>query len=166
MGGIRELAPLVLAAVFFLYQLISSFWLRAYATDVISSDFMPRITGIIALFCIAGILISKYFEAKTMNDSGPPQPPKKRPAFTLMGFIKGNIAITTLVLIGVYIAAMKPLGFILSSFLYLSLQIFLFAPEGKRRPVFTLVLSAVFSVAAYLLFMKGFSILLPPGILG
>jgi hypothetical protein len=166
MGGTRELVPLVFSAMFFLYQLINSFSLRAYATDVISSDFMPRITGVIALFCIAGIVIGKYFETKAANDKKTRQTPKSRPAFTLMGFMRENIALTTLVLIGVYIAAMRPLGFILSSFLYLSLQIFLFAPKGKRRPVFTLILSAVFSVAAYLLFMKGFSILLPPGILG
>jgi putative tricarboxylic transport membrane protein len=127
---------------------------------------MPRIVSIIALFCIAGIILTKYVEAKMVKDSETVQTQKQKTAASFMGFIRKNIAIASLILIGIYIALMKPLGFILSSFLYSAVQIYLFAPEGKRRPLFIIILSAVFSVAMYLLFMQGFSILLPPGILG
>ena len=166
-GGIREFAPPVLAAIFFLYQVMNSFSLQKFDTDTLGSNFLPRVVGIIGLTCIIGIIVSKIFETMSKkNDDTKKESPEEREPCALMGFIKKNIAVATLILIGIYILLMRPLGFILSSFFYLTVQILLFAPQGKKRPVFTIVLALTFPVAMYFLFMEAFSVFLPYGILG
>ena len=175
-GGLREFAAPVIAAIFFLYQIIYSFQLRTFVTDIIGSNFMPRVVGIIGLVCVTGIIFSKIAGAMSIKNNNnnsnendcvtKQQPPEKRKPFLAKDFAKKNTALTTLILIFIYILLMAPLGFILSTFFYLTVQILLISPEGKKRLVFTLAIAAVFTIATYFLFRYGFATFLPPGILG
>ena len=65
-------------------------------------------------------------------------------------------------LIVVYMLALEPLGFIISSFAFLAASMFTL---GSRRIVFTLVVSAVSLAAIYLVFQTAFSVVLPEGVL-
>lgn len=65
-------------------------------------------------------------------------------------------------LIVVYMLALEPLGFVLSSFAFLVASMFAL---GSRRIVFTIVVSALSLAAIYLVFQTAFSVVLPEGVL-
>ena len=73
-------------------------------------------------------------------------------------------SLITLGLIGFYALAFDKLGFVLSSFIYLFAQISVLWKEN-RKPWRIVLISTVGSVGVYLLFSKGFNVLLPRGIL-
>lgn len=76
--------------------------------------------------------------------------------------------VLTIVSLAVFSALIEPLGFLISSFIYMILQSFILTlkEERKKKAVFIIILSAVFSVAVYLIFTRGLGLMLPKGILG
>ena len=67
-----------------------------------------------------------------------------------------------------YAALMKPVGFIITSIIYVFLQILILTPIKKRsRKVMGIaaVMAVTFSTVLYYVFTKYFMVLLPPGIL-
>lgn len=171
-GYFRELAPVVLCLVFFGYQFAASFGLRVYKTDVLGSNFMPRVTSVIGVVCILLILLLNHGVKKFVPSSEEAESSDAASSVvetgphTITGIIKKQSGLVTLVLIALYIVCMRPLGFILATFLYLCAQLFLFVSPRKRRTAFILLLSAVFSASVYFLFKYAFSVMLPAGILG
>lgn len=171
-GCFREGAPIILCLALFCYQFASSFGLRVYKTDVLGSNFMPRATSITGIVSILFIVILNHGAGKFNPSSGKTEPSDASSSAAATGpqhipvVIRNQSGLVAIVLIALYIACMRPLGFILSTFLYLCAQLFLFAPSRNRRTVFILVLSAVFSVSVYFLFKYAFSVLLPAGIAG
>ncbi len=65
-------------------------------------------------------------------------------------------------LIVVYMLALEPLGFILSSFAFLVASMLAL---GSRRILFTIVVSAVSLAVIYVIFQTAFSVVLPEGVL-
>jgi putative tricarboxylic transport membrane protein len=65
-------------------------------------------------------------------------------------------------LIVAYMVALEPLGFIISSFVFLAAAMFAL---GSRRIVYTIVVSALSLAAIYLVFQTAFSVVLPDGVL-
>lgn len=76
--------------------------------------------------------------------------------------------VLTIASLAVFSALIEPLGFLISSFIYMILQSFILTlkEERKKKAVFIIILSAVFSVAVYLIFTRGLGLMLPKGILG
>ena len=76
--------------------------------------------------------------------------------------------VLTIASLAVFSALIQPLGFLISSFIYMVLQSFILTlkEERKKKTVFIIILSAVFSVAVYLIFTRGLGLMLPKGILG
>jgi putative tricarboxylic transport membrane protein len=76
------------------------------------------------------------------------------------GFWKRNVKrIGVVVFVVVYIVSMEYLGYLLSSFVALTLLFYIF---GHRRHVFNLLMSAGFILGTYCLFVEVFRISLPP----
>lgn len=74
----------------------------------------------------------------------------------------------TFILLILYAALMKPIGFILTSIVYVFLQIWVLTPlEERSRRVLGIAagLSVFFSVSLYYVFTKYLMVMLPPGIL-
>ena len=74
----------------------------------------------------------------------------------------------SLVLATIYVNVLKPVGFLISTFVYLCLQIYVLAPNDKRTKkdiVKFVVISLIFTVVVYVLFRYGFKIILPTGII-
>lgn len=74
----------------------------------------------------------------------------------------------TFALLILYAVLMKPLGFILSSMLYVYLQVWALTPVEKRTRRMHCIggmLSVFFSASLYFLFTKYLMVMLPPGIL-
>ena len=72
--------------------------------------------------------------------------------------------IVSFLLILVYVFVMKPVGFIVSTCVYLPLQMLVLAPDEGRKPVFLTVISVAFTLGVFFLFRYGFKIVLPAGI--
>ncbi|MGE4353694.1 MAG: tripartite tricarboxylate transporter TctB family protein [Oscillospiraceae bacterium] len=161
----------ILVMIFYIYLFGASWSLKAFANDILGSDFMPKVVTALGFLCTLYIFIEQIFitlrEKKDAGAVGSPENGTKSTAAkkNIHDFIQQYISVITLILIGIYISLMRPLGFILSTILYLFVQILLIAPREKKKPVFIAILSIAFSFAIYTIFTKGFYVILPPGIL-
>lgn len=74
-------------------------------------------------------------------------------------------AMLTLAASLLYVALLKPLGFVISSVLYLELQMCIMAQKERRRPLKFLIISIVSVVVIYFVFHNLLQLMLPNGIL-
>ncbi len=70
----------------------------------------------------------------------------------------------TMGLIAVYAVCMKSVGFIISTFVYMMLQMMVLK-EGKKNWVLMIGASLIMSIGIYFIFVNLFDILLPAGVL-
>ena len=72
----------------------------------------------------------------------------------------------SLLLILVYVFTLQPIGFIITTIVYLPLQMLVLAGEGNRtkKEITTVIISVVFTFVVFFLFRYGFKIVLPAGI--
>lgn len=76
--------------------------------------------------------------------------------------VRGAVSIVSLV---VFVLLIQPLGFVISSILYVISQMFMTAPKEKRRPILFIVVAVVVVLVTYLFFKNVTHIALPSGIL-
>ena len=74
-------------------------------------------------------------------------------------------AMLTLAASLLYVALLKPLGFMISSILYLELQMCIMVDKERRKPVKFLIISVVSVVVIYFVFHNLLQLMLPNGIL-
>lgn len=122
----------------------------------LGSDFMPKVlsvgTAILALFQIrSGIVKMRSYTAQDAPEEYPPE--YARVLATIASFIA-------------YVCLMKPVGFLLTSAVYLFVQMLILAPKEKRNYLLFAVISVVFSVVVYFVFRNALNVMLPAGILG
>lgn len=73
----------------------------------------------------------------------------------------------TIVLIVIYIAFLKMIGFIIMSALYLFFQFIVLTPADKKKNhIVYAIIAVVSSVCIFLIFRYGFDLMLPAGLLG
>lgn len=125
----------------------------------IGPDFMPTVIGtVILVLALALLFLSvknfkmhvKELEASNYKDTSD----YKR-------------VILSILLVLVYVLTMKPIGFIITTLVYLFLQMYVLAPEENRtkKDVITLlIIDVVFTFIVFFLFRYGFKIVLPAGI--
>lgn len=156
----------IIAAAFSVFYLSQTTTIKIFggATGGVNARTVPEIWGsCLLILSIILIVRSIYGMAKA----------KKNPTLPEQGnFInnlidKREVAYTFALLIG-YAALMKPVGFIITSIIYVFLQILILTPIKKRsRKVMGIaaVMAVTFSTVLYYVFTKYFMVLLPPGIL-
>jgi len=126
---------------------ISAQSIKAGATNSLGGDFVPKLsTGlwvvVTALLFFTG-LKSSASESEQMN---------------MMGLLK------TFVLLLVYIALLKTLGFIVCSILYLGVQMYLFLPKelhSKKNYILLGVIAVIVPILTDIVFVNVFSLILP-----
>lgn len=157
---IRDLLAGALMLGLGLILFITSFSIPAGASLGLGPSFMPRLmSGVLVLFgiliCLDGVrTIRLEKEESNIREN-------------MQGDYKS--VLLTLVFLLAYILLMKPVGFVLATTGYIAAQILLFSRKmniTKQMKIKYLILSGVSSVVIYLIFTKGFSLLLPAGILG
>ena len=124
----------------------------------IGPDFVPTLVGILTFVLAAALtLISiKGFKkrAKDLEAQEPPKCDYKR-------------VLASMVLMLLYVCYMKPIGFIVSTLVFLFLQMCVLCPDDKRngKEIARLaVITVIFVFAVFFLFRYGFKIVLPAGI--
>ena len=121
-------------------------------------DFMPMVIGVVT-FILAAILTFlsiKNFKmhGKELEHAEIPDCDYKR-------------VISSIILVLIYVFILQPIGFIISTLLYLMFQMVVLSPDDERdgKHIIRLaVINVVFTLAVFFLFRYGFKIVLPAGI--
>ncbi|MHA6628834.1 tripartite tricarboxylate transporter TctB family protein [Pseudonocardia sichuanensis] len=72
----------------------------------------------------------------------------------------------SLLAITLYVLLVAPLGFVISSALYLAAQALILAPRGRKPTITAVVVAVALPIPVYLAFVRGLSVLLPVGLFG
>jgi hypothetical protein len=125
--------------------------------------FMPRLMGgiiIILSVLLIAFTVQKIKSAKTAG-SGAASEEEAKPKQDYKAVVE------TFALLIFYMLALQPLGFIVTSMIYLFLQMLVIAnqPTGKQIILYAF-LSIIVPIVVNFIFVKFFVLLLPPGVLG
>lgn len=124
----------------------------------IGPDFMPTVIGVIA-FALAALLLFlsiKNFKlnAKEIENASIEDCDYKR-------------VLASIILVLVYVFMLQPIGFIISTLVFLLLQMLVLSPDderGKKDIIKLAVIDVIFTMVVFFLFRYGFKIVLPAGI--
>ncbi len=124
----------------------------------IGPDFMPLCIGSVTLVLAAILTFLSIRELKTRTaklDAGDlPDCDYRR-------------VLESIILVLIYVFILQPAGFIVSTMLYLMLQMLVLSPDnerGKKDIIKLAVINVIFTMIVFFLFRYGFKIVLPAGI--
>ena len=152
----------VLAAVYY----VMATQIKQYNSGlpgIITSDFIPKVYGI-AVMVLSAILIFRGIrdlKKARAQEAGETEEASRFP-------VDPAIILVFLLLV-IYVALLDTVGFTIMSTLFVLGLSYLLLPKAKHTPKTCVAVFAValpFSVAITLIFVKGFSLTLPMGILG
>ena len=144
---------LVLVSIIFFFETRN---IRAFRIMKFGPKVMPRLLSI-ALFVVgAAIVVTGLLRLRRIRGTAEASGGE-------VASIDYKRVAATVVLIAAYVFALRPLGFVLVSIVYLFCQFVVLGGAAKRRlPVYGL-LSLGVSLGIYYLFYIAFNVLLPPG---
>lgn len=151
----RKISETVVHIVLVLFG--AALWLTAQKIEVGAAmgqggDFMPKLCS--SIWLVLSILIL-VFGLRTPDAGG-------EDSVSIRGLL------STLALLFAYILLLKPIGFVITSIVYMFVQMLLFVPaeyRNKRNYVIFAAVSVILPIAVNLLFANVFSLILPTGIL-
>lgn len=119
-----------------------------------SSGFFPMLIGGTLVFLAICLLINTYIVDKKNGE-------------IVDKFFGENIkgGVLTIGAFVVYILIYNFVGFIISSVVYLFIQMLILSDKTNRKPWLFALIAVVLPVLVYFLFTRGFSLLLPKGLL-
>jgi putative tricarboxylic transport membrane protein len=151
----KELIIGLIVMVFGGLYITQTFSITKYGDAVVDSRFIPQLLGGLLVFLgviqiINGIKgLSKINETQSQNS-----------------FKVDKRVLLTLVNVIVYISLLKSIGFLIMTMAFTILQIIILSNEKKPKYLNMIIISIIFSISIYIIFVKGFSLTLPSGILG
>lgn len=138
----------------------STFSFKQISASKIGSDFLPQVVAIV-LFILSFILfvsaLNKWNKERKKRAEVTGEQKEK---------LDYTLVLISLGLIAVYLFLIPTLGFLLSTIVYLFIQIYLISTPEKRSPIKFAIVSIVVSVSVYWVFKNVFFLMLPAGILG
>lgn len=146
---------LALFAIWYFFEAMSIKTFAGMSKAVVTSSTMPKIWAV-CLLLLAGALILRSIRA--------PKPEKAGQKVTFGDWCKTNSEVLlTFAALFIYAGLMAPLGFIISSILYIFFQTLILMGKEHRSYVKALVIAVVCSAACYFVFVYGLAVLLPGG---
>jgi hypothetical protein len=140
---------------------ISSFGIPRGAEMGVGADFMPKVLSVLLFLCGGLIMVQARVRASNQAEA------EKAPDLAESPQSENNRSLLlTLVYLALFIGLLDKIGFIIMTFLYAFFQILLFAPREKRNYIRFGIIAAAWTILLYFIFVKGFRIMLPGGILG
>ena len=131
-------------------------------TSVVGPQVAPMVIGAATVLCALVLVVQAVRRGDRdgpEDESSVAEPPKPRPG--LRGLSERQVLVT-FVIFGAYIVAFIPLGFLLSTFLFL---VVMTTYVERHKIVRNCIFGAVFSPAVYVLFNYGLQVELPsPGL--
>lgn len=142
--------------------LAGSFQIRSYGDAAVDSRFFPQILGVMLLVLSITQLILGVKKLKAGTGTGAEEAAEAAPAGEAPGRFNYKVILTLAVILA-YIVLINRLGFVISSSLFLIAQTRIMAERKTWRPLFTILVSVVFSYVINRIFVDGFSLILPEG---
>jgi putative tricarboxylic transport membrane protein len=142
----------------------ATFNMKSMVDISVGPEVIPRVVAV--ALCILGLveLIRGIREKNTHQLQKTETKSSEKSGNSL---IEKLLPLITFVLLFIFIFLLKPLGFILSSFFYLTFQITVLSKDFSwRNWLKSLLIGFVTSIVVYLIFRKGLGLLLPRGIFG
>ena len=124
----------------------------------IGPDFMPICIGVMTFVLAAALVLLNIKNMKIYVAQAEAEGPEKADYKRVL---------TSFIIILVYVFVLKSVGFIISTLVYLPVQMFILAPEerrGKKDVIQLLITDVLFTFVVFFLFRYGFKIVLPAGI--
>ncbi|MDW2799279.1 tripartite tricarboxylate transporter TctB family protein [Clostridium boliviensis] len=124
----------------------------------IGPDFMPMCIGIVT-FALAAVLAFLNIKNLKIRTAEAETMEKENLDYKRM--------LISFILILVYVYLLHPVGFIVSTILYLPLQMYILAPDDKKKKkdiIQLVIITVIFTFVVFFLFRYGFKIILPAGI--
>lgn len=147
---------LALFALWYFYEALSIRVFAGMGKAVVNSTTMPKIWAV-CLLLLAGALILRSLRTPAPKGA-------KSGSFSLGAWVKANYEVfLTFTALFIYAALMEPLGFIISSILYIFAQTLILMDKEHRSYVKALAIAVVCSVASYAVFVYWLAVLLPVG---
>lgn len=133
----------------------TSFSIPRGAEMGVGAGFMPKLMSI--LLAIAGLVMVVQGKAAAVQ--------AKDKAAEIDG-ANYKAVVLSLVYLGLFVALLSRLGFVITTFAYIFFQTILFCPVDRRNYKIITLVAVVATALIYIIFAKGFKLLLPAGILG
>ena len=124
----------------------------------IGPDFMPMCIGVMTFVLAAALVFLNIKNMKIYVAQAEAEGPEKADYKRVL---------TSFIIILVYVFVLKSVGFIISTLVYLPVQMFILAPEerrGKKNVIQLLLTDVLFTFVVFFLFRYGFKIVVPAGI--
>ena len=136
-----------------------SYTINEMTISGIGAESMPRLVAVV--FGISGIIM---MSAGIRPKASPaPEESSKKNDKAANGYL---LVTLNILLFLIYLYALEDIGFLLTTPVYLFLQMMLLSGPGENRPGLFALVSMLTSLGSYYLFLKAFQIILPAGILG
>jgi putative tricarboxylic transport membrane protein len=143
---------------------IGSFGVKRLTISSIGSGFVPKVVAVLLAMVSIAIIRHGIIAARKKAPAEKSKKTQCAPEETEKLHVKGLLG--TLGLITIYIAAMAPIGFLITTAVYLFLQITVLATKEQRKYPLFIIISILTSLSVYFTFVKVFHLMLPAGILG
>lgn len=152
---------IIITAVGLIYSfLISTIPKKAVANAVVDATTLPKVLAFTLLFLGVLQLGIGFKKVKTeSNESGDDESKEEKPSYITV--------LKTMVIIVVYVALLADVGFLIMTALCLFAQFIVLTPVDKKKNYLVYaIIAVVSSIAIYIAFRNGLSLMLPEGILG
>ena len=132
---------------------------KILSASLLNASSVPKLWGVLLLI-VRGLRVMKAEKAAGNA------PEKKTASDAAKGFWADNRAVVEMfVVLLVYIALIQPVGFLISTFLFLFAEFNILTYKEDRKLGFSVVFALVCAVGIYAMFKYGFKMPLPQGIL-
>lgn len=165
----REIIGGVVFFVFALAYFVMAFGIKQFGAGkpgIVTSDFMPKIYGGLILILSAIQILQGVWQLKTQHQLLATDA-RTSGEYSIKFQIEWEILLTFLLLV-LYVGMLKAIGFLITSVLFILGLTFILLPKkqrGLKKFIEVLVIAVLFTVTIYLIFVKGFHLTLPVGIL-
>jgi len=150
-----DLASGIVLFAFSIVLFVGAMNVKTLEVSTFGSGFFPKVVAVMLAFASLAIIFggikTARAEAEAEADKGNP---------------RWKAVLATFAIMVAYAALMPFAGFMITTALYLFLQINILSEGRHRRPLLFVGVSLVTSVGIYYLFVKAFNLMLPAGILG
>lgn len=147
----RDIICSIAFIIFGMVLYVAALSVNSVIANDVGPAFMPKVIGVfiavLAALKLVLSIMSKGNKAKATNED------IKAGVFTIIALLA-------------YVLLFNPLGFIVSTALYLFAQFMILSTENNRNIKQFTILSIVTPLIIYFLFVYGFKLILPSGILG
>lgn len=123
--------------------------------------FFPSIVAVLLAITSLGIILGGIAQAGKPNK----EEPQANTESSLEKSRRWAVLVTFLLMFG-YALLISKLGFIITTALYLFIQINILSPKKSRHQLLFAIISVLSSIIIYYTFVKLFNLMLPAGILG